>query len=160
MVRINPAGSWVKFILIQMLALLGSSYALGESPQSHSSRSEADETVNVTLQEWYVLHDKKTVTAGDITFIVTNRGRKDHEFIIIKTPLPIDALPVTEKGLIEKKAGKMIGEIEDIHPGEIKEITLDMSPGSYVLFCNRIETDDHKIISHYRQGMRIAFTVR
>jgi uncharacterized cupredoxin-like copper-binding protein len=72
----------------------------------------------------------------------------------------VHELPVHEKGLDEKRAGKMMGEIEDIRPGEVRELTIDMPPGKYVLFCNRVETEDHKIISHYRNGMRVGFTVR
>ena len=51
-------------------------------------------TVNVELGEWFVNADSASVTAGSITFDVSNRGGKTHEFIIIQTDLAPDALSV------------------------------------------------------------------
>jgi len=160
MAIVNPAGSWVKVIALQLIALATVSCAHGDALSSDLDDSERETSVVVVLKEWYVLPDKRSVDSGRVTFEVTNHGRMDHEFIVIKTTVPVHDLPIHEKGLDEKKAGKQIGEIEDIHPGETREMTLRMTPGSYVLFCNKVEIEDHKIISHYRHGMRIAFTVR
>ncbi len=51
-------------------------------------------TVNVELGEWFVNADSASVTAGSITFDVSNRGGQTHEFIIIQTDLAPDALAV------------------------------------------------------------------
>ncbi len=51
-------------------------------------------TVNVELGEWFVNADSASVTAGPITFDVSNRGGQTHEFIIIQTDLAPDALSV------------------------------------------------------------------
>ncbi len=51
-------------------------------------------TVNVELGEWFVSADSASVTAGSITFDVSNRGGKSHEFIIIQTDLAPEALSV------------------------------------------------------------------
>ena len=50
--------------------------------------------VNVELGEWFVIADSASVTAGLITFDVSNSGGKTHEFIIIQTELAPDALSV------------------------------------------------------------------
>jgi uncharacterized cupredoxin-like copper-binding protein len=160
MAMVNSAASWFRFIAVSLSALVMGACAYGDAPLSDAVRSEESETVNVVLKEWYVLPDKRTVNESTVTFKVVNRGRMDHEFIIIKTDLPLHALPVHEKGLNEKKAGRMMGEIEDLRPGEAGEMTIYMPPGNYVLFCNKVETVDHKTISHYRRGMRVAFKVR
>jgi uncharacterized cupredoxin-like copper-binding protein len=160
MAIVNPAGSWVRLVVLQLAALAAIPYAHGESPWSDAARAEEGETVNVVLKEWYVLPDKRTVDEGNITFKILNQGRMEHEFIVIKTTLPVHDLPVHEKGLDEKKAGKTLGEIEDIRPGETREETFYMPPGNYVLFCNKVEIEDHETISHYRHGMRVAFTVK
>jgi uncharacterized cupredoxin-like copper-binding protein len=160
MAIVNPAGRWVGITALQLLAWVSISCAFGDSPHVESDHSEEGGTVNVVLKEWFILPDKMTVDEGRITFKVANHGHMDHEFIIIKTEIPVHDLPVHEKGLDEDKAGKAIGEIEDLRPGEVKELTLDMPRGKYVLFCNKVETEDHKIISHYRHGMRVAFTVK
>ena len=160
MAIVDPARMWVRIIALHVLAWASISCASGESPYDESKHSEEGGAVNVVLKEWYVLPDKMTVDEGPVTFKVANHGHMDHEFIIIKTDIPVHDLPVHEKGLDEKKAGEAIGEIEEIHPGELRELTVDMPQGKYVLFCNKVEIEDHKIISHYRQGMRAAFTVR
>ena len=49
-------------------------------------------TVNVQMGEWYVYADNASVTAGPITFAVSNIGDESHEFIIIQTDLAPDAL--------------------------------------------------------------------
>lgn len=55
-------------------------------------------TVNVELGEWFVSADSASVTAGSITFDVSNSGGKSHEFIIIQTDLAPDALSLNKWG--------------------------------------------------------------
>ena len=55
-------------------------------------------TVNVQLGEWYVYADNASVTAGPITFEVSNKGGQSHQFIIIQTDLAPDALSVKKWG--------------------------------------------------------------
>ena len=44
--------------------------------------------MNVTVQEWAVLPDPNSVSAGDVTFSITNDGPEDlHEFVVIATDL-------------------------------------------------------------------------
>ena len=160
MAMIDPFGRRIRNIGLQFIVLALSSCAQVESPHSDNNLSERVEVVDLVMREWYILPDKTTVDEGNVTFTVHNVGRMDHEFMIFRITLPVHDLPVTENGLNEKKAGKMIGEMEDIRPGETRELTVHMEPGRYVLFCNKVDKEDHKIISHYRQGMRVGFTVR
>ena len=160
MPKVNACGKWFRCVVLQLATLLTVSCAGHESPQSDVVPSARNVTVNVVLKEWYVLPDQAAVDSGNITFDVANQGRMDHEFVIIKTNLKIDELPVNSKGLDEKKAGVEIGEIENIRPGEQKQATFYLTEGSYVLFCNKLEMENGEIKSHFRHGMRIAFTVR
>ena len=160
MAEVNTTVNWVRLIMLQLMALLSGACTVGASSDTDFAPSDRSETVNVVLKEWYVLPDKTTVNAGNISFKVANQGRMEHEFIVIKTTVPVHALPVNEKGLDEKRAGKMIGELEDIHPGETREVSFHLAPGSYVLFCNKLEIVGNKVESHYRRGMRVGFTVR
>lgn len=160
MAEVNPVPNWAKLITLQLMALVTSACAFDVSSGSDFAPSDRVETVNVVLKEWYVLPDKRTVDAGEVSFRVANQGRMDHEFIVIKTSVPVHALPVNDRGLDEKRAGKMIGELEDIHPGDTQEVTFHLAPGSYVLFCNKLEMVGSKVISHYRNGMRVGFAVR
>ncbi len=119
------------------------------------------ETVNVSLEEWGVSLDKTTVKAGNVSFRVTNEGPDDvHEFVVVKTDLAPDALPVNVQSVVDENGAGMtiIGEIEDISVGTDVHVTsMDLEPGNYVLICNIWDEDEQE--SHYDEGMRVAFTV-
>ena len=161
MAKVDPAVRRISGIALSLsLTLVLCSCAHIESAEPDVDVSEWNELVNVVLKEWYILPDKRVVDAGNVTFRVDNQGHMDHEFIIIKTAMPVHDLPVVDEGLNEKKAGKLIAELEDVSPGESRIFTVRLAPGNYVLFCNKVEKEDHKVISHYRHGMRVGFTVK
>lgn len=61
-------------------------------------------TVNVTLREFSVSVDQRTVPQGEVTFHVTNAGTVPHEFLVIRTSLAADALPTTAEGAFNEAA--------------------------------------------------------
>jgi uncharacterized cupredoxin-like copper-binding protein len=160
MTTVRQVGAWARIIVLQLVTLATSSCAHHGAPLSDSALPENTEPVDVVLREWYVLPHKRTVDAGVITFKVANQGRMEHEFIVIMVSQAITDLPVNEQGLNERTAGKLIGEIEEIDPGETREVTYSLRPGNYVLLCNRVGSDGKEIVSHYRRGMHVAFTVK
>lgn len=85
-----------------------------------------------------------------IEFVVANEGGTPHEFLIVKTDLAADALPI-EGGAIDEAQVEIVHEIEGFPAGETEEATLTLATGGYVLICN--------IPGHYQLGMTIAFTV-
>lgn len=119
-------------------------------------------TVGVTLQEFSVITDESSASAGEVTFEVENTGPDDvHEFVVIKTDLAPDALPTGEDGSVDE-AGEgieVIDEIEDIPVGDTPSLTVDLDAGNYVLICNIVEEHEGEIEAHYTLGMRTAFTV-
>lgn len=105
--------------------------------------------------------DADSAPAGSVTFNVTNDGPADvHEFVVMRTDLAPDALPVDETGTVDE-AGEgiieVVGEIEDIAVGDSPSLTVDLEAGSYVLLCNIYSEEESE--AHYAQGMRVAFTV-
>lgn len=118
-------------------------------------------TVKVKLQEFAIVPDKAEITAGKVTFEVTNDGPADvHEFVVIKTDLAPGDLPVDETGTVDETGEGMEvkGEIEDVAVGASESVPLDLAAGKYVLICNIYSEDEKE--SHYKEGMRIAFTVK
>jgi uncharacterized cupredoxin-like copper-binding protein len=118
------------------------------------------ETVAVTLQEFSVIPDQESVSAGEVTFEVENTGPEDiHEFVVIKTDLAPDALPTDENGAVEEEGEGMevIDEIEDIPVGETQSLTVDLEAGNYALICNIWDEEEQE--AHYAVGMRTAFAV-
>jgi uncharacterized cupredoxin-like copper-binding protein len=92
--------------------------------------------------------------AGSVTFIVTNLGDKEHEFVVLKTDLAASDLPFDESADEAEEEGEgvtPVDEIEELQPGETKNLTVDLEAGHYALICN--------LEGHYRMGMRADFTV-
>lgn len=123
--------------------------------------AQSSETVNVVLKEWHVEADKTQVRPGLVTFVTRNHGKEPHELVVLKTDSSPDKLPVSHGKVHEKKAGKVIGEIEEFAAGTTKTATFNLAPGQYVLFCNIAEKEGNgEIESHYEEGMHLVFNVR
>ena len=119
-------------------------------------------TVAVTVQEFAVIPAVSSAPGGDVTFDVTNEGPDDtHEFVVFKTDLAPDALPTVADGSVDEEGEgvELIDEIEDIAVGDTPTLTVSLEAGTYVFICNIVEEEGGETISHYQQGMRVAFTV-
>jgi uncharacterized cupredoxin-like copper-binding protein len=91
-----------------------------------------------------------SVKAGKIKIGVRNLGTMEHSFVVLKTDLAPDKLPVDGASAKAKEDGK-VGEIPSIPVGKSAAVTLDLTPGKYVFICN--------IAGHYQLGMHTGFTV-
>lgn len=115
--------------------------------------------VDVTLATYSLKISTNTVNRGKVTFHVMNTATdQKHEFVIFKTDLPEDQLPLVADGtkVDEEGAGVThIDEVPDMEPGAVQDLTVDLEPGNYVLICNMTEN-----AIHYMRGMHVAFTVK
>ena len=140
----------VALVAAGLLALAGCSKSKSDS--SNSTAAGGGTTVNATLKEWSLSLDKSSAPPGNVTFSATNDGTVDHEFVVFRTDLAPDALPLSgtsvdeEASTVTKK-----DEIAEFSPGTTKTLTLNLGPGKYVVICN--------VPGHYQQGLRTAFTV-
>ena len=133
-----------------------------KTPSGGGTNSPSGTTVAVIVQEYVVLPNPASAAAGSVTFNAQNKGPEHtHEFVVVKTALAPDKLPTGADGSVnEDGAGiEAVGELEDIAVGTSKTVTFTMAAGSYVLFCNVVETVGAQTLVHYKQGMRTAFTV-
>ena len=120
---------------------------------------EADVELAVTLDEWDVVPDSGSVSAGTVAFVAANEGEEPHELVIVKgTPddLTIEDGQVQEDALPE---GALIGEIEAFPAGDTCSGTFELEPGDYVLFCNIVMEHDGEQESHVELGMVNTLTV-
>ncbi|MBK5268385.1 MAG: cupredoxin domain-containing protein [Acidimicrobiia bacterium] len=109
---------------------------------------------DVSADSMLLTPDPASAAAGEVTFVITNTGTEEHEFVVLKTDLGIADLPFDEAAdeVLEDGEGVVaLDEIESIMPGETKTLTVTMEAGNYALICN--------FEGHYRKGMRSAFTV-
>jgi uncharacterized cupredoxin-like copper-binding protein len=123
------------------------------------SPKPADATqVDVRLQEWAVAPAQASVAAGKVYFLVENTGPEHpHELVIVKSDLGLLNLPFEDNKVPEDEI-EVVDEIEEFAPHSSASMTVELTPGKYLLICN-ITEEDTEIGSHYRKGMVAAFTV-
>jgi uncharacterized cupredoxin-like copper-binding protein len=125
-----------------------------------SSAGGAATEVNVKLQEWAVVPDTTTLSAGNVHFAITNTGPEDqHEFVVVRTDTPAGSLPTAETGAVDEDAAglEVVDEVEELAVGSDGELTVDLTPGHYVVLCNIYNEAEAE--SHYKLGMRTDITV-
>jgi uncharacterized cupredoxin-like copper-binding protein len=94
-----------------------------------------------------------TVKAGKVTFMVTNKSQgTKHEFLVAPLRTTLAKVPYDNaKGRVKEAALKGLKELGDLEPGKSGSMTMDLKPGTYLLFCN--------IPGHFKLGMRAVLTV-
>lgn len=112
--------------------------------------------VEVTLDEWSIVPDVATMSAGAITFDVTNVGQIPHEIEIfpVADDLDVDDIPIENQRAQMAKVGSVeIGEIEEdeLVGGAQVAATFQLEAGRYLLVCN--------IDGHFESGMWVEFVV-
>jgi uncharacterized cupredoxin-like copper-binding protein len=117
--------------------------------------------ISATLKEWQISLSSTTHSAGAITFNITNNGDKEHEFVVRKTTLKADALPLNADGEVSEAAPELTAvgepsELAEIKPGSTDgTLTVTLQPGHYVIFCN-LHVEE---LLHYQKGMHVDLTV-
>ena len=98
--------------------------------------------------------DKTEVPAGKVTFEVKNEAKDlQHEMLVAPVADENVVLPynATENRVDEEKSGDL-GEVSELDPGKGGALTLDLKPGTYVLYCN--------IPGHFMAGMWTTIIVQ
>ena len=99
-----------------------------------STASAQTTELAVTLKEWKVELSRDTLSAGRVTFRVTNAGTMTHGFYV--------SGPGVEQGA------------PDIQPRESATLTVTLKPGTYEVYCPMSD------MSHRAAGMTIKLTVK
>ena len=150
-------------MLVAAIILAAALAACNGGGDSDGDGGDGGTTVNVILQEWQATPDVESGPAGNVTFAAINGGNIPHQLLIAKTDLPPDALPMDGDGVVDVDAEgvELLGEIGEMEPTASGEVTLDLGPGKYVLFCNLPpeETLHGGHAGHYKQGVVAPFTV-
>lgn len=122
------------------------------SESSSSTSTQAATQVSVIEQNYGIYLNQVMIPAGQVEFDLSNLGPDQHEFVVFKTDLAPDQLPV-QNGQVNESASSLqkIDEQQEYPSGDTRTLTVSLDPGNYVLICN--------IVGHYEQGMHIGFTV-
>jgi uncharacterized cupredoxin-like copper-binding protein len=114
--------------------------------------------IDVGLTTYKIEMSKTSASSGDIVFHVHNDATDlTHEFVIFKTDLPADQLPLTAENAVDEEGAGVthIDEVE-VKPGEASDLAVNLAPGNYVMICNINDNNEQ----HYMHGMHQAFTVK
>jgi uncharacterized cupredoxin-like copper-binding protein len=111
--------------------------------------------VNVRLEDFKVRPDAAVVPTGTVSFRILNQGPTTHQFIVVRTDLAPDKLPLQRDGLTvnEEAPGiELVDEAGGLDIDDRQTLVLDLAAGSYVMYCN--------LEGHYLGGMHATLTVR
>jgi uncharacterized cupredoxin-like copper-binding protein len=108
--------------------------------------------VGATLEDFSITLDTDSVTAGSVSFDITNNGPSVHEFVVFATDLPEDQLPTTDEGTVDEEGQglELVDEVEDIAVDANPTLDVNLDAGPYVVICN--------VPGHYQQGMHASLT--
>ena len=111
--------------------------------------------VAVSLNEMDLVLSSEMAPAGEVTFQIKNTGELPHELVVIRTEKDADELPVEEVKVVERNL-EIVARSEHIQAAQEATLTVDLTPGHYVLICN---LSGHYEESRYGPGMRADFEV-
>jgi uncharacterized cupredoxin-like copper-binding protein len=98
--------------------------------------------------------DQKNVPAGKVTFEVTNASKETiHEMIVTPVANTDAVLPYNaNENRVEEDSAGDLGEVSELDPGKSGTLSIDMKPGTYILYCN--------VPGHFMAGMWTTITVQ
>jgi ZIP family zinc transporter len=118
-----------------------------------SSKDSGAAAVPVTMTDYSLGLTSPVAPAGRVKFEMANQSKNLHEFVVLRTDLAADSLPVRE-GTVDEEDPRVstIGEVEGVKGGSKAALSLRLDAGHYVLICN--------LPAHYQLGMRADFDVK
>jgi len=146
-------------LVASALVVAGCSAGASPSPAAPASQAAASGAAGTSatakLTEFKIELGAASAPAGPVTFALTNSGTVLHEFVVFKTDLAPDKLPLAADGATVDEAGAgasltLVDEVEDIEAGASASLAVDLAAGHYVVICN--------VPAHYTSGMRAEFT--
>jgi uncharacterized cupredoxin-like copper-binding protein len=112
----------------------------------HSGRAAV--TVKASEIEWAIKPTPGRAKHGSVTFVVKNKGKLSHEFIVVRSNRAPGKLPVKGTKAVLKGV-KVIGKIKPFKAGTTRKLTVKLPAGKYILLCN--------LASHYKAGQYGGF---
>ena len=134
----------MKYVAVMLAALGALASVVGASAAPAASQVR---TVTVTLNEWKLVPSLKRVPAGKVTFVIRNKGKVVHEFVLTRTNIAPAKLPMS--GGVARV--KPLAAVRNIGPGQTRRLTVTLRPAKYVLLCN--------LPVHYQSGQYAGLVV-
>ena len=137
----------MKHVAVMLAALAALAALASVGGASAAPAAGQAKIVTVTLSEWKLVPSLKRVPAGKVTFVIRNKGKLVHEFVLTRTNVAPAKLP-TSDGVAKVKP---LAAVRNIGPGQTKRVTVTLRAGKYVLLCN--------LPAHYQSGQYAGLVV-
>jgi uncharacterized cupredoxin-like copper-binding protein len=117
-----------------------------------ASSAPGGRVIQVSERDFAISLSPRRISSGSVVFRVHNKGPDRHEFIVVRVPkggLPLrtDGITISE----EKLASVTPGGLEPAESGAVRELRLQLHPGTYEVFCN--------MSGHFMAGMHAKLVV-
>ena len=129
--------------------------------RTHSGHSTSAATIEreirVSLTNWAVEPSPSTISSGRVTFTVLHDEAHAHG-----SPGAASLGEVHNLVILRKQADgsfESVARTRNIPAGASEQMSLTLQPGEYVLECDVVEESSGQVVSHYQQGMHVAFIV-
>jgi uncharacterized cupredoxin-like copper-binding protein len=134
--------------------------ATGDEITASPTPLPADSAGTMALDEFVIRANRTRARPGTMTFVVTNEGEQDHEFVVIRTDVEKDELPreTNSEGVeigVDESDLDVVGRIDAMAPRDTQELAVEVEEATYVLICNLFANGE----SHYLEGMYTEFEV-
>jgi uncharacterized cupredoxin-like copper-binding protein len=138
------------------LALAASGAGCGSSDEQPTLSTAAvhlpPKALSIKLSDFKIAPALNVASAGRVTITAHNEGTVEHEMILARVDDPRN-LPAKGDRVDEDSLGSVVrGEVPELEPGASGTKTFNLTPGTYVLFCN--------VPGHFKRGMFGRLTVR
>lgn len=174
--EVFAVGSLAFAIVALALALVAVVTAAQSQSRSTATNKRVDKiasagligsTAKVALQEFSIAVHPGLVQSGKVTLTVSNAGSITHELVLVRAP-SASALPKVKQagersvGAVDEEAiaeSDTMGETGDVTAGTTVTKTFDLTPGTYVMFCNIDSESKGTVINHFTHGMAATLVV-
>jgi uncharacterized cupredoxin-like copper-binding protein len=132
--------------------LCASCAASAASPAQSLRIKLQDSSTDPAIAHMRIVIDRDALKPGRVTFEAQNQSKTLVHEVLIARDVGAGKLPFNSKAdrVIESRVHRL-GEISDLAPGKTGKLTLNLKPGSYLLFCN--------LPGHYKDGMVTKLTI-
>ena len=157
--QVAPGANVAPTLIATLVILAGCIVALGlgvlARHHANSSRFNGSEKIEVRERSFRISLSRVTVAPGKVGFDVHNDASVPHEFVVFKTDLDADDLPLGKDGDVIEDSPDLDDVIDSgsaLAPGSSRALFGELTAGHYAVVCN--------LPGHYHNGMHIDLDVR